>query len=89
MGEAHDNGECHPVVGGPSGSLVLEGVPIWHPFFIVRPAWASLGGEQSVAASPPPARQGERLAEGKGARREAGSEGSRKQSAGLTNRNCI
>ena len=43
----------------------------------------SLGGERSrKIASPLPARQGERLAKGKGVRREAGSEGSRKQSAG-------
>ena len=43
-----------------------------------------LGGE-----SPLQAWQQELLAEGKGFRREAESEGSPKQSLGLTNRNCI
>ena len=49
------------------------------PFFMCAQQGLSLGGEQFFAIGckcPPPARQGERLAEGKGACREVGTAGS-------------
>ena len=69
----------HKRVGGKHQWLVFTS------YSIVRSAWALSNGCKS-RVSP---NSGNRIAQGKGVHREVGSEGSRRQTSGLTNRNFI
>ncbi len=55
------------------------------PFLGVRPAWVQSNGCKSRVQVD----SAEHIAEGKGVHREVESEGSRRQTSGLTNRNHI